>query len=462
MVASCGRDRIIQIFQKRDSHFELIQTLEEHAASVTDLMFQHEASRLLSISSDRTVMIRRLARGEGAIAYLSARVITLKASPISFTPVLQESDVIVVSTTDRQIQKYDISSGQLLHSFKAASDSVGCEAVTMGSLAVQSIGEAGNQRRVLVGVSSTDKSIRIYDYNSGTVLARESAQKAVSATKLLQYQRKDGYWCSTLVSCGLDSTIMIFDVSLRKHSAQASQDCSEPSGASSTKSAQPLKRILSKAEIASFQRSLEDHKATPLRSTSPSRAARKPSRDSLADIHKVSVVTPATISTPRSPALGRLDRDFSALKMTSSPNNTGQSKTKRPSSNGRPRSNGAVNPSDINDVADQICKSLRAFRKQITSTAVVKVDAQTLRELESELAFTFRTLDERGGQRRTESGKLANGLLDDYLARAIDERLALRGIPDENQKDAKTAGDGSKDDGEPNNSINHIPNPEVS
>lgn len=441
MVASCGRDRTLQLFHKHDSQLELLQTLEDHAATVTDLMFMVEASNLLSISSDRTIIVRRLAYGaEGSRAYLPVRVITLKASPISFTHVPDEPNVVVVSTMDRQIQRYDVSSGRLLHSFKA-SDPAGSETVMLGSLGIQTVGETGNKIRLLTAVSSTDKTIRIHDYISGSMLTREYGQKAVSAIKLIQ-EFKDGESSrNTLISCALDSTIMIYDLILPKNPSNTPRDSSSVTPSLSTKSSQPLRRILSKNEISSFQKSLgaESDMVSPLRSTSPSRLRRKTSRISMPGTSKYSAPTPTATNACITPANGRFDRKSWQSSTGSSPRNTAHSKAKRPSLDDRRRSKSAANLNDLDDAADQICKSLRVFRKRIASAAMDKIDVQTARELESELALTTRALGERARESKGGSEKIAGEFMDVYLAKMIDERLALKAKSDGNRRVSKEA-----------------------
>lgn len=433
IVASCGRDRTLQLFHKQDSQLKLFQTLNDHAATVTDLMFMVEASNLLSISSDRTVVVRRLAHGaKGSLAYLPVRVITLKASPISFTHVPDEPNVVVVSMMDRQIQRYDISSGRLLHSIRA-SDYIGCETMMIGSLEIQTIGETGSQRRLLMGVSSTDKSIVIHDYISGSMLAREHGQKAVSAIKLIQESRDSGLSRNIFISCGLDSTIMIYDLNVPKNSNDMSGDSLGVTPSLSTKSIQPLRRILSRNEISSFQKSLESEsdRVSPLRSTSPSHVRRK-----------TSIVPSACLS----PANGQHDRKSSQSSMGLSPQTTGHLKAKRPSLDNRRRSKSVANLNDLNNAAEQICESLRVFRKRITSAAMDKMNAQTARELESELTLTSRILGERAMESRGGREKIASEVLDVYLAKMIDERLALKAKSDEVRRDTKEGNEESESD----------------
>ena len=135
----------------------------------------------------------------------------LKASPVSFTSVPTEPNSVMVSTMDRQIQRYDISSGRLLHSFKASDPRSG-DSVIMNSLVVHKCDEASGSR-ILLGVSSTDKSLRVHDYDSGSLLTREYGQIAVSAIELIQESTGNNLSRKSLISCGLDGTIMIWALS---------------------------------------------------------------------------------------------------------------------------------------------------------------------------------------------------------------------------------------------------------
>ena len=57
LVASCGRDRILQLFQLKDGKLDLQQTMEnEHSASVNILLFLDNGSKLVSVSADRTIV----------------------------------------------------------------------------------------------------------------------------------------------------------------------------------------------------------------------------------------------------------------------------------------------------------------------------------------------------------------------------------------------------------------------
>ena len=437
---TCGRDRTLQLFrfQKHKSQLDHLQTLDDHAAAVGDVRFLDGAT-LLSISSDRTMIVRKVAHGEKqSLALLSIRVITLKASPISLTTVPAEPNVVLVSTLDRQVLRYNVSSGRLLHSFKA-SDPTSGDSVIMSSLEVHDPDDLATASRLLLGVSSTDKSIRIHEYDSGEMLTREYGQNAVSAIKLLQSTVEGESPRNHLVSCGLDGTVMTWDLSCNLLKPSGSQDA--PNGEDSPSRqipppAQPLRHILSKAEVSDFQKSLtsEGDTVTPTRGPSSSRVRRKTSRYTLAAAPKFSA--PALshpVSAPLSPANGIVQRQPS---QGYSPIPSGQkitltSRSKRRSLDNRRWSKSAANLNDLNELGEQMFLSLRAFRNRITSSSVAKLEYGTLQELTKELNLTTRTLNDKASSKYVSGEAMGGDALDLYLAKMIDERLALKEKPEE-------------------------------
>ncbi|KAJ6141818.1 hypothetical protein N7497_010917 [Penicillium chrysogenum] len=221
LIASSGRDRMVQLFEKRDTELQLIQTMDDHVGAVGKLMFINEGEKLLSCSADRTVVIRDRATREvdcgTSVAYLISRVITQKSSPVSMTLCPDDSNILYLSTMDRCVSKFDIPSGHQLHCFKA-SDSETADAVIMSSLTVASE-ISGQTPKVLVGVSSTDKSIRVYDLERDQLLTGEFGHtEGVTDVLLLEDRDKsDGSQTKrTVVSTGMDGILMIWNLSVQQ------------------------------------------------------------------------------------------------------------------------------------------------------------------------------------------------------------------------------------------------------
>ena len=429
IVATCGRDRTLQLFSRHESHLELFQTLDDHAAAVGDAKFVDGAT-LLSISSDRTIIVWKRACGEEhSIAFLSIRVITLKASPVSLTAVPAEPNVVLVSTLDRQILRYNVSSGRLVHSFKA-SDPTSGDSVIMSSLEVHELGDLATASRLLVGVSSTDKSIRIHEYNSGALLAREYGQNAISAIKLLRSSVEGEPPRNHLVSCGLDGTVMTWALLCNppKPSGSHHTPNSEESTSRQTPlSTQPPRRILTKTEISGFQKSLASEETiSPIQGSSPSRVRRKTSKYDLAAAPKTSALQyPAGASLSPS---GMFERQPSQghSPTPSSQKNTVNFKSKTLSLQNRRRSKSATNLNDLNGLGEQMCMSLRNFRHRITSSSMAKLEHGTLERLAKELSLTSRALNDNTSGRYVGGEAMGGDDLDVYLAKMIDERLAMK------------------------------------
>ncbi|KAK4697140.1 hypothetical protein P7C71_g889, partial [Lecanoromycetidae sp. Uapishka_2] len=336
---------------------------------------------------------------------------------------------------DRLISRYDISSGRLLHSFKA-SDPSNNDSVLMSSLSVHEIDKPEEQSPLLVGVSSTDKSIRIHDYYSGSMLIREHGQSTVSAIKLIQLPAGNQPNHRCLISCGLDGTVMVWDLTslmARRAGPEETQNDAESPLRLDPTSAQPIRRILSKARISDLKKSLENEEGcvSSIRSqtTSPSRMRRKTSKYSLAAVPKLSAPSSTTVvkNGPISSTIPKSERKFSLgnSPSSSSPQNALRAKARRPSLDPRRRSKSAANLNDLDDTADQLCKSLQVFRKRITSSATDKLEPRTAREIESELKMTVDALRERT-KNSAGHDSFGNDLLDVYLAKMIDERLMMK------------------------------------
>lgn len=423
LVASSGRDRMIQLFQKCDERLELVQTLDEHVGAVGQLLFSPDGERLLSCSADRTILIRnRVTRennGATAVAYLISKVITLKTSPVSMTFSPEDPDVIVVSTMDRCVQTFDIPSGRLVHAFRST-DSESTDAVIMSALTVTAEIPAQSPK-MLVGVSSTDKSIRVYDMEREVLLTGEFGHaEGVSDILLLENQSdtSDNTIKRTLISVGIDGVVMIWSLMVQPLPSQtqdpvqtSTKDDYETPSKDLAASKPPIRRILSRTEIAGLQKQDPStstptparESATPLlrkaskfslssslrtgntmpTTPSPSTSSRRPSISSRRP--SISSTPLDKNNTPRSPPVS--PKSISAKKVANGNNNTPRhtsldfrSRTKH-----TPQSEfGSLNMS-----TEQVCRTLRAYRKKLHGSSE---HPESGRELERELSLTLQTL----------------------------------------------------------------------
>lgn len=406
---------MVQLFQKTGESLELVQTMDDHVGSVGQLLFIDDGNKLLSCSADRTILIREQATrdvdGATAIAYLTTRAITMKSSPVSMTLSAEDSDLLIVSTADRCIQQYDHNSGRHVQSFRAA-DSESGDTVVMGSLA--SAAEVdGESPPLLFGVSGTDKSIRIYDLERCALLAGEFGHtEGISGVHLLEKRSSDpdGSLTRTLISTGMDGVVMIWDISVQpNHSQELTQSASneEDTPSKDLASSKPLRKILSRNEIAGFHRPEHLGTPTPTRAHSPP-LIRKVSKLSLNSTRHGHSTTPS-VSVHRPPSSGTRPDHARRTPSPPSPQSTVASRhrsghhSRRSSLDSRhhaPKSSKSQFGS-INMSTEQVCHTLQAYRKKL-DRCKDRIRAQKV--LERELRLTLEVLDARA--QHEEAGEL--------------------------------------------------------
>lgn len=100
----------------------------------------------------------------------------------------------------------------------------------------------------LIGISNTDKSVRVYDSQGGAFMDREWGHtESINGVTLVD----SGEATRKVVNVGCDGTIMIRALDLRTPELRAGSRSSSPVGGSSRP---VLRRVLSKAELAEFPR----------------------------------------------------------------------------------------------------------------------------------------------------------------------------------------------------------------
>ncbi|KAI9373878.1 quinon protein alcohol dehydrogenase-like superfamily [Aspergillus egyptiacus] len=427
VVATSGRDRMVQLFERRDNSLQLIQTMDDHVGAISQLLFVNEGQKLLSSSGDRTVLIReRVTRdddGVTAIAYLISKVITLKSSPLSMTLSPNDPDSLVLSTVDRCIWQYDLNSGRPIHSFRAA-DSESNDTVVMGSLTVASA-VSGQSPRLLIGVSGTDKSLRVYDLEKDTLLTGEFGHtEGISDVCLLEKfsEGPNGVPERILVSSGIDGVVMIWNLSVQlqqaQESTQSTQSASNEEDIASKDSAvskPPLRKVLSRSELAGFQRP-ENAAATPtpIRKT-PEQSPpllRKLSRSLIPSVKNGNTATPPSAAAGRSPTSASRPQRIRNSPSPPSPRTTSQRKVlESRNSRNTPRSpldlraRARTEKSEfgsLNMSTEQVCRTLKAYRKKLSGSTE---HLPSQKELERELGLTLRTLNARAKMAETDSGE---------------------------------------------------------
>jgi WD40 repeat protein len=425
LVASSGRDRMVQLFKKTEDAFELIQTMDDHVGAVVQLLFMNDGERLLSCSADRTVIVREKATRDTetttVIAFLMSKVITLKVSPLSMTIAPDDPDTLVLSTIDRHIQRFDVASGRHIHSFKAV-DFDSNDAVVMSSLTVASE-IPGQSPRILVGVSTTDKSIRVYDFERDGLLTKEFGHsEGVSDVILLERPKNDTTKevSRALVSTGLDGVVMIWDLSIQQQQAQELsqgniRDEDDTPSKERVAAKPPLRRILSRSELAGFRQDGLVATPTPVREQSPPRLRKKVSRYTLAPSLPRSLSSSRGGSPPpQLPPLPNIRRSPIPIldsrrspsppspktKVVNGVNRRSSINSLRQSSSidfrsSRTKSSGPSEFGSLNMSTEQVCRTLRAYRKKLHGSTQYP---RCAKELDRELNLTIHALGERAAR----------------------------------------------------------------
>lgn len=260
-ITSSSRDRTAQVFHKDAEGWTLTQTLDDHTASVNRVLLLDSGNKLLTCSADRTIVIRELCRREAingsiTMAYVPVRTLTTKASPVHMTPL--SDSTLIVSTMDRQIQKFDLNTGKGFGSFKATDESG--DAVVMDSVTVSK--DKGFPRaRILAGISTTDKSIRLYDLSGNLIDKEWGHTEGVSDVVLLEREPQKGEETgqTIVISTGSDGTIMIWGFTPKNSEPEPATvvDTDGTANVTSQKKEMtatrpPLRRVLSRTELMDF------------------------------------------------------------------------------------------------------------------------------------------------------------------------------------------------------------------
>ena len=408
----------MQIFQKHPSRLELLQTIEHHSSAVNEVRFHAGGSSLLSSSSDRTVVVHALALSEGSIAYLATRIITLKASPLSIILASEHSKTLLISTADRKLCKYDIDSGHHMSSTKLVNADMD-ESVLLSNLATHEFDSFGSSKPLLFGISSADRSIRVHDMNTGVAVATEYGHsQGISSLAVNPYQNEGGKIEYMLVSTGLDGSIMMWTLTLGNSASEGHPGTPKPGHS------QPLRRILSHSTLLEHRKTLEADgirtlPSTPTRHQSPMRIRKRLSNY---------VLKPQSSRLTESGFANKVETPTLKSFGNHSPAIPTATSSGKPS----PERHHAKNTStvkELNVLADQLCKSLRAYRKKLSSSPLDALQSEKMEELNRELNLTIYAIIQTTKCTTTSTGgeRVVGDLLDMYsekLAQMVEKRIA--------------------------------------
>ena len=456
LIASCGRDRTAQLIRRTtEGAFEHFQTLE-FAAKVSQVLIP-SADKLITCSLDRSIQVHDLVTKDGepdAMAAIVSKVLPIKASPVSMT-MDPDGKYLLVSSLDRSVCVYDMESSKLFNTFKCT-DENGTESVVLDSLVTRP--GTDTEPAFLLGISNTDKSIRIYNSQTGEFLDREWGHtEGINSVALIEDETS-----RKVVSVGSDGTIMVWEMDLQDQAwSSPARDTSPEKDPSTSALGRPtLRRVLSKAELAEFQRpsaTPERRSPTAGRKSPPRTLAKRRSHYNLNGSASKRPPVSYLTTSPASMADTPSRRPSSDSRSGSPPGMSPKSRGRRPSlpsldSSSRKKSANNLRGStasgfgSLNNATEQASRTLRAYRKKLGSTEPIGQDA--LAELDQELRLTALALGDRATRSKAMSDSILNGLLDQYSERLVsllDEKLKL-GFRSPRARDP---GDRSDDRGEP-------------
>jgi mitogen-activated protein kinase binding protein 1 len=476
ILATASRDRTVQLFIYADGVVTLLQTMDEHAAAVNSLLFSNDGNMLLSCSADRTIIVRDAVENQSSVAYIMARAITLKSSPVSMC--FKSDDELVVATADRNIAFFSINNGQAGFTFKC-SDAEGVEAAALSKILYA---PSLNGNPTILGVSSGDKSVRLYS-EYGSLLARDWGHtEGITDLALIQRPMSDddeSKLSSQLVTVAADSTVFIWHTvssSVKSATQQPEANVSEttPANKLSTPLGPPLRKVLSFSELSRFsrQRSVDDSvqepsgdKISPTHPPpSPPRVKKKSSRMSMAQ--------PPRLEPAFRSSFADSTRRGSARKRSPSPpsprNSTKKDLARKPSLGMSLRSKSSDNVlttamagnasgyGSLSASTESVCRTLRAYRKKLANSATPEsVPNELFQELEKELKLTVRFIGEKSQGKNIDEAMLSRLLEDasEKIVSRLDERIKERV-----ESEIRRSGDASPSTG----AGGHSPNTEQS
>ncbi|KAM8832217.1 mitogen-activated protein kinase-binding protein 1-like isoform 2-T2 [Spinachia spinachia] len=193
LLATAGRDRLIHVLDAEDD-YALLQTLDEHSASVTAVRFaaNDDKVRLISCGADKSIYFRTAHKTERGTEFRRSHHMVRKSTPCDMD-VDRTSKYAAVGCQDRYVRIFNISSGKQKKIYKG------------------SLSEDGRVLRVqfdpsgqYVATSCSDKNISIFDSHTGECVATmDGHSEIVTAMKFTND-------CKHLISASGDSCIFVW------------------------------------------------------------------------------------------------------------------------------------------------------------------------------------------------------------------------------------------------------------
>ncbi|XP_065055978.1 mitogen-activated protein kinase-binding protein 1-like isoform X2 [Rhopilema esculentum] len=163
LLATSSRDRLIHIFDI-DKDFALIQTIDDHASSVTAVRMNYDEGvfQLLSCGADKHIMLHTAQKVEDgkAMQFVRENTIAIGKATLYDMDVDPTRKLATTCGQDRNVRVYDIQAAKQTHCYKGAVSEDG----TLIKIQLDPSG-------VYAATSCSDKSVNIYDFEAGECVA---------------------------------------------------------------------------------------------------------------------------------------------------------------------------------------------------------------------------------------------------------------------------------------------------
>lgn len=427
MIASSSRDRTVQLLSWRPCtteygpqawRLEILQTLDEHVSAVTGVCFSSSGDKLISMSSDRTIVIRLAAMSSDRPnpIFIPLRTIMLKTTPLAIDVDDHMTNTLLASTIDRQVLTFDLTSGDRTGSFRT-SEADGGESVILNAIGRISM----DSKSVLIaGGSSADKSVRLYDA-SGRLLARDYGHTE-SITGVLVITKPGDATTKTLVTAASDGTIFMWNLSGNQSRSQldtreeaSMSDIMQRTSSFHLEQA-PVRRVVNSSEIARLRAATADPESpvTVVHPRTPSKHSVRPNPRQ-AQISQEGDARPLSTPTTQQghrPLLAAQARRLHIKAVATTPSSPttprhGNKRTPAPASATfvKSQSNGNKVDATLEDAVEETCTVLRKFRSRLAqqqspdgaSADRSAISLDLVRELRREVAALEQALPRPSG-----------------------------------------------------------------
>nr|XP_057936296.1 WD repeat-containing protein 62 isoform X2 [Doryrhamphus excisus] len=194
LLATASRDRLIHVFDV-EKDYSLVQTLNDHSASIIALKFAGESPevRMVSCGADKSIYFQTAERmAEEDVSFCRAHHVVEKVA-------LHDMDLdssrthVAIACQDRNVRVYNVETGKLKKCLKGSTSDE-------GALLKLHLDPSGS----FLATSSSDKNISILDYKSGECVATLFGHsEVVTCMKFSQD-------CRHLITVARDSCVFVW------------------------------------------------------------------------------------------------------------------------------------------------------------------------------------------------------------------------------------------------------------